>query len=185
MKNSPTSETQARQTWDVFVTFDDDRAKQQATEVCDFITRVYWPEIEFELQWCDFGHLGDAEALEKAVRAAAEARIIIVSTSAKEPLPGATRAWMDRLCANRHRREGALIGLVGDDEESESRAAIEHQLRQAAHQAGLDYLTHAPDCRSLPMPDETDWVNAKAANLGSVLGSILSTPMKPPLLGTP
>jgi hypothetical protein len=169
--------------WSVFVVFDDMTARQHATRVCDFISARFWPDIEFEIHWCALSRLGSPECAKKAVNCATGARIVIVATSAREVLPQTAVAWLDEWCAERRGREGALIGLIEEDAESEMREKTDQFLRSVAHRAGLDYLTHAPECGLTPMPDETGWITAKTEQMGSVLDNILTKPTPVPRPG--
>jgi hypothetical protein len=162
--------------WRVFVGFDSLQAQKRATEMCEFLTRRFRPEFDFDLRMCDFNSIGETECRQQAIQDAATARIVIFATSAKQALTPTVMEWMEGMCAKRHLREGALVGLVCGNAPAELRDSIEMQLRQLARRAGLDYLTHEPDCRALTIQEEPEWVDARAAKVGSVLEGILSTP---------
>lgn len=165
--------------WSVFVGFDDVRAQQRASEVCDFMAKQFWPEIEFDLHLCDLTHLGEPDYRQHAIMKAATARIVIIATSASKQLDLPLMEWMEGVCVQRRGREGALVGLVDPSAEDELRDAMDFQLRHLAHRAGLDYLTHAPNCRALCIPNEADWVETRAGKMGSVLEEILDKPSGP------
>ena len=166
--------------WSVFVVFDDPTARVRATSVCDFITAKFWPDLEFDLHWCDVHRLGSVECAQRAVECATTARIVIVATSARAELPQSAVNWLDNWSRLRHGREGALIALIESSSEPHISERTDFLLRRAAHQAGLDYLTHAPEFGLAPLPDEPEWINAKAEQLGPILGDILTAPVPPP-----
>lgn len=168
--------------WSVFVAYDDLPARKRATAVCDFITARFWPEIEFDLHWCGLDRLGSPECARKAVDCASNARIVIIATSARDDIPAPVASWLNEWCVQRHGREGALIGLIDESAESQRREAVDHFLRAIAHRAGLDYLTHAPESGLALIPDESDWIIAKAEGMSSVLDGILSKTISPPKL---
>jgi hypothetical protein len=176
------TESRRSATWQVFVGFDDQQAQQSASEICDFLTQHFGDEFEFEVQLCDLNCLGEPGKQREAIEQAASAKILVFATSAKQSPTPPVLEWMEGLCAQRRAREGALVGLVCRNAPEELRDEIEIQLRQVAHRAGLDYLTHAPDCRALRIPNESEWVDARAAQLTGVLESILSTSRSPDAL---
>jgi hypothetical protein len=70
--------------------------------------------------------------------------------------------------------------LVEGAAENQAHALVQQELRNAAHQAGLDYLTHEPDTHPMPMTDDPRWLNAKCHELGSVLGGMLEQSLHAP-----
>jgi hypothetical protein len=162
--------------WRVFVGFDDSQAQQHAMQVCDSLNQRFQPDFEFQICLCDLNSIGEAECRHQAIEDAATARVVVFATSAKQALAPWVTEWMEGFCASRRLREGALVALVCKNAPDEIREPIESQLRHLAHRAGLDYLTHEPDCRSLETQEEPEWVSARAANLSSVLEGILSMP---------
>jgi len=166
--------------WRVFVGFDDLRARERASDVCEFITKQFWPDIEFDLDLCDFHHLEDAEHLKRAVASAATAKIVVVSKSAGESVEAGLNLWMDGLRTQRHGREGVLVGLIDPAAPEPFRESSDLSLRRLAHELGLDYLTHAPDCRALQAEEQMETVDARSCNVGAVLEEILAHPTRPP-----
>ena len=162
----------------VFVGFDNSEARTRASEVCDCMTAKFWPDMEFELHLCDFAQLGEPDYRQQAIKKAAAAHVVVMATSLSDVLDLPMTEWMEAVCALRHEREGALVALVDPAAEEEQRESTEQHLRRLAHKAGLDYLTHAPDCRTLQIPDEADWLDARI-KLSSVLESILEKSGRP------
>jgi hypothetical protein len=165
--------------WRVFVGFDDVRARRRASDVCEFITKQFWPDIEFELDLCDFHQLGNAENSNRAITSAAAAKIVIISTSASEESQSGMGLWIDGLRARRHGREGVLVSLVDPVAPEPLRVSAELGLRHLAHELGLDYLTHAPDCRALLAEEKMETVEVRSKNVGPVLEEILAHPTRP------
>lgn len=159
--------------WTILVVFNDLEARRRATQVCDNIVARFWPEMEFQMHWCAFNQLLTPETAKLAIKQAVAATIIIVSTSTDAGLPYPVRAWLKSWCEQRHEREGAFVALVDGSPETAQHTAILHELRTAAHHAGLDFLTHEPNWLPKPIPSESGWIDAKATQIGSVLGAIL------------
>jgi len=168
-----------REPWRVFVGYDDPKTHQRASDVCNFIAHKFWPEIEFELQPCELGLLSNEEYHNKAVASAANAQIVIISTSTQEHSHWQLRSWMDDVRANRHGREGVVVGLLDPDAPEELRDSLEFALRQFAHHSGLDYLNHAPNCRVLSAKEETDTLKEREEAVGNIIETILSQPHNP------
>lgn len=165
------TETDVR--WSILVAFHDRAARRRAMRVCDNMVARFWPEMEFQMHWCSFDQLASADVANVAARHAALANIIIIATAADAGLPDAVKAWMARWCEQRHGREGALIALVEGSQENQILALTHQDLRNAAHRAGLDYLTHEPAFALAPLPDESASFSLKAAEVGPVLEGIL------------
>lgn len=168
--------------WRVFVGFDNPKAHKRASEVCNLITHKFWPDTEFELQPCNLEVLNEPAYQGQAVKSAAEARIVIIATSATQDFAPPMQAWMNAVKANRHGLEGVVVGLIDPEAPEESRDSSELVLRQFAHQMGLDYLNHAPECPVLTAEEETESLEPRAAELGSVMESILTLPWRPVVL---
>jgi len=167
--------------WRVFVGYEDLKTHQRASEVCNFIAHQFWPEIEFELHPCELGLLGDEAYHHQAVASAARARIVIIATATQEHSQRQLRAWMDGVLAHRHGREGVVVGLLNPDAPEELRDSLEFALRRFAHQAGLDYLNHAPICRVMNAREETETLPTREKEVGTVMEMILAEPHNPTL----
>jgi hypothetical protein len=167
----------------VLVAFLDAAAQRRAMHACDNMMARFWPDVEFEVHWSSFSQLADATKAREAAEQAAGARIVIVSTEANLGLPPPVRDWMKGWCGLRRGREGTLIGLVEGAGESQAAESVQRQLRTAAHEAGLDYLTHEPDSAPEPMADDMRWIDVKCQEVGSVLGHILEQSVLPPSKG--
>ena len=164
--------------WSILVAFHDSDAQRRAMQVCDNMVARFWPDMDLQVHWCSFNQLTDANHARDAAARAAGAKIVIVSTHADAGLPSEVGAWLDEWCRQRHGREGALIGLVEGAPNCPGCELAQDHLRNAAHRAGMDYLTHEPACAPEPLPDEVNWFNSKAAEVGSVLGEMLDQQAK-------
>jgi hypothetical protein len=165
--------------WVVFVAFDDQASRQRATAACNALTAKLWPGIEFELHWCAVEELGRPESAPAAAACATTAQIVIFASSACADLPRPVIQWLEQWSCSRHGREGTLIGLVETTANRPCCERLDHFLRNLAHRAGLDYLTHAPETGLMPMPDECAWITSKAEEVSSVLSCMLNQTHRP------
>lgn len=169
--------------WRVFVGYDNPETHQRASEVCNFIAHKFWPDIEFELQPCELGLLGDADYHAQAVASAAKAHIIIIASSTQEHSQWQLHTWLEGVRASRHGREGVVVGLLDPEAPEELRDALALTLRQFAHHAGLDYLDHAPHCLVMSAQEETETLPSRELELGGVMEEILAQPHNPAVEG--
>jgi hypothetical protein len=165
--------------WRVFVGYDNPQTHQRASDVCNLIAHKFWPEIEFELQPCELGLLSDADYQARAVASAAQASIIIIASATQEHSLWQLHGWLESVRANRHGREGVVIGLLDEEAPDELRDTLEFALRRFAHQAGLDYLNHAPHCLVMSAREETESLGPRETEVGGVMEEILAQPHNP------
>ncbi len=166
----------------VFVGYDDPKTHQRASDVCNLLAHKFWPDIEFELQPCELGLLGNAEYHQNAVESAANARIVIIASSTQEQSRWQLHSWMEGVRANRHGREGVVVGLLDPDAPEGLRDSLELALRRFAHQAGLDYLTHAPTCWVMSAKEETETLPTREREVGPLMETMLAETHNPTLV---
>jgi hypothetical protein len=164
----------------VVAVFHDAAAQHRAMRVCDSMMARFCTDLEFEVEWCSFEQFADSHKAREITECTAQANVVIISTAAHIGLPGVVRSWIRNWSELRHGREGTLIGLVDGVAETRDHAIVQQELRNAAHRAGLDYMTHEPDTHPVPMTDDPKWLNAKCHELGSVLGGMLEQSLRSP-----
>lgn len=171
--------TESEGRWSVLVTFDSAEARRRAMRVCENMVARFWPGIDFQIHWCTFDQLAEPQAASVAAEHACSAQMIIVAAEADPGLKRHVAEWMEGWSRQRRGREGALIGLIEGPRESDAYYLVQAQLRTAAHLAGLDYLTHEPECAPAPIPDDAKWLESRCGEMGSVLGDILQRSSRP------
>jgi len=95
-------------------------------------------------------------------------------------LPPEIRSWMEGWLGTRGEHEGALVGLGDPSGFGGAPGPKFTWLRQAAHKAGMDYLTKAPSEMTLAFPELPESYTERAAVKSSVLDDILGRSMAPP-----
>jgi hypothetical protein len=174
---------QTKETWSIVVVCEDELTHSQAVSVWDRLIKQFWAEIEFDFHWCQFANLLDPSNALDAANAAARADLIVLSTHAGEELPEHVTSWIETWLDKRENREGALIALVGREQEPSTGAMAKHlYLREVAHRANMDFLSEIPTSIRRGIPESPEWFNERAGQVGSTLGDILSrtdTPTRP------
>ena len=149
--------------------------------VCDNMVSRFWPEMEFQMHWCSFDQLATSNIASAAARQAALANIIIIASGSNAGLPDTVKAWMDDWCNQRHGREGSLIALLEGSPQNQEFALADQNLRNIAHRAGLDYLTHEPDFAPVPLPKPKSKPKAAASKRRALaLAEAVSLPCTSP-----
>ena len=168
----------------VVVIYEDVAARENAVKFCDHLVDRFWARYEFDVSWWQVSDLSLARSGENAARKAVHADLIVVATSPATGVPEELREWIEGWLNRRGDREGALVGLT-DPGMVQCGASVEKHvyLRNAAHRAGLDYLTQIPQSISaLSIPDSLDSYNQRADKVTSVLDGILRQKTPPPQL---
>lgn len=170
-------------TWSVVVIYDDAEGRERAVEVCDHLVERYWATSELDVSWFSCSELERKDSSEESLSKAKEANCLIFALSPHVQLPGNLEVWLDRWLDRRPDREGALLDLMRSAVKTgEEGFPGHHRLRQAAHQAGMDYLTHEPSEICWTMPESLDSFAARAEKVSSVLDEILHAHRPPPAL---
>jgi hypothetical protein len=97
----------------------------------------------FHCAWWSMDELLDSRVLDQAVQSAVEADLIVVSVRVPGELPAGLCVWIDFWLPRRPQGSGALMALIGGQEEPcfDSAPARDY-LRAVARRAHLDYLEH-------------------------------------------
>jgi hypothetical protein len=153
-------------------------ACERAVEFCRHLTDDHSTAID----WYSFDALTEASSAARATRKASIADLLLFSMIFDGDLPREVKIWIEGLLAERHEREGAIIGLVLDRPQhvSVEVSPKEIYLRHTAKRAGMDYLSHGTPAQWNAMPDSIDSFNQRAGQMTSVLDQILRTPTVPP-----
>ena len=162
------------ESWSVVVVCEDAAIHAHALRLCDQLMMAYWTEVEFEFNWWLFASLSDPQKALAAVRAAADANMIVFAAHPEGDLPEPVKAWVESWLTVRGEREGALIGLVREADGTKSSASPKHAyLREIAHRAKLDFLSAMPLGVPGTIPNDLDTVARRASQVTSVLDEIL------------
>jgi len=164
----------------VVVTYEDTTTRDRAISICDHLVHKLWEDCEFEFSWWRFDYLRDPEIAVAAVAAANGADLIIFSAHAVQELPRAVKAWIETWLVKRENRESALVALIGTAPELMQGVSPTHiYLRDVAHRAKMDFLTHVPDSLTERLDGGVETIRQRAESVTSVLDKILQQASPP------
>jgi len=164
----------ARTAWSVLVIYEDAASREQAVDFCDQLVKRFWTRFEFDVSWWSFDLLRQELMAADTAQKAAEADLVVVSSTLPGGFPPSITNWIESWLDRRGDREGILAGLVEPGANPSGREGEKHTyLRQVAHRAAMDYLTQVPQGISLSIPESLDSYTERAARVTSVLDEIL------------
>jgi len=180
-KESRAAEWQKKPLWSVVVFFEDIETRQRAVAFCEQLIHRYWGQCGFEVCWLSSDVLEDGSSASEASLKAVEADLIIYSLRPGDHVALTLRAWVENWLKCRGEREGAIVGL---GEPSPTTATFMF-LRDAAHRAGMDYLTEVPQAFQRAIPNSLDSFAARAETVTTVLNEILRKQSPSPVVLLP
>jgi hypothetical protein len=179
--NEGEPQAEAKAVWSVLVVYEDTAASERASRFCDQLVNRFWAGFEFDLSWCPFAQLEDADAAKTAAEKAARADLIVFAGNPEGDFSRPVKAWTETWLSQRGEREGILVGLLGSAGNAGGLEGQKHHyLRNAAHHAALDYLTEVPQDISHPFPDSIDSYTERADQVTHLLDTILHQQAPPP-----
>ena len=182
-KTKNESRSGKKEAWCIVVVYEDSAARERAVGFCDQLVGRFWEQFEFEVNWWSFNLLGQVESAREAAEKAAQADLIVFSTTPEGDFPTAVKQWIEGWLGRRGDREGLLAGLLEPAPRTGLRQGAKHHcLRKAAHRADMDYLTQLPPDISRAIPDSLDSYSSRADQVSSVLNDILRRQPPPPSL---
>lgn len=174
--------TQSRTASPVVIIYETPAAREHALQFSNQMEQL--TEGKPDLCWLPFDRMRDDTAAANAAEQAARAELVVFAVETGGDLPDEIKDWIEHWLLRRGEREGILIGLLEAERQPCAAASLkEIYLRQVAHRAGMDYLSHAPEGRRRPIPDSLESVSARAESMTSVLNDILHARLlQPPIL---
>jgi hypothetical protein len=171
----------AKATWSVVVVYEDDATRERAVSFCDDLVGRFWARLAFEVSWWSFAQIEALVPANEAAEKAARADLVVLSTAPEGDLAPALKRWLESWLPQRGEREGILVGLIDQAERPPGAEGAKHgYLRNAAHRAGLDYLTQVPQDLGRTMPDSLDSFGSRADHVTTLLDNILHQQPPPP-----
>ena len=165
---------QNKEAWSVVVLYDDSSTRQRAMEVCDHLAQRFWEEVDLKFQWWRTDFLEDSGMASTAAANSREADFMVVCILPEGEISPVVRQWFEMWIPQREGREGALIDLtatIGLSPLTAHRKKV--FLRDVAHRAGMDYLTHFPPAINRSLPDSFETASLRATQVTTVLDGIL------------
>jgi hypothetical protein len=164
---------------EILIVYEDAATRAEAVRFCDSLVQKFWSKNNFQIEWCPFADIKSKVSADRHAEIAATAQILIFALRPEAGLAWDLHAWVESWLNLRGEREGAVIGLL-DRTPTEESGANYCFLRQAAHRAGLDYLTQIPDSILHSISDSLDSYTQRAVEVTSVLDEILHQRDKAP-----
>jgi hypothetical protein len=159
-------------TWRIAVVYEDSKARATAVQLCDLLVERFWSLYSFDLSWWSFDDLKREHVANEAAGSAAGVDLLIFSAHPETNVPPDMERWNDTWLSLRNRREGWLLGLVGQGNGAEAK---HDYLRKAAHHAGMDYLMELPEDLPHRFSDSMESYTERARQMSGVLEQILHT----------
>lgn len=110
-----------------------------AAEFCGHLRKIMHCD-DCRVSACEIGKLCQGKWLPAAIRAAAEADIILVSLATPQNLPVPLCVWIDIWLPRRVPFKGALVGILPEAYDCAQHSAHEY-LRAVAHRGKLDFFS--------------------------------------------
>jgi hypothetical protein len=159
----------------IAVAYSDTASLVKAIQFCDRIVQEYWEQFEIECTWWKFGFLQHPEIFRRAVAAAADADLILLSVPAHNKLPEDVEDWVDEWLERRGCRPGALVSLIpSETREDGPRVALEGYFHEVAQRGFMDYFPH--HLGTLGNSEENDEEPGLSARILDALPEDASTP---------
>jgi hypothetical protein len=160
-------------TWSVVVIYENEEARDAAVQFCDCLVERFWSQCGFDVSWWSYALLEEGTTAAQARDKATEAHLVVFAIG--QELPGHVRSWIEDWVLRRGEREGACAGLLP----STVAESTQIYLREAAHRAGMDFLTQVPPNISWSMADGIESCTERAHQTTSILEEILRSPRPP------
>jgi hypothetical protein len=139
--------TEAEPALRVVTVYQDPLTRCWATELWERVRRLIGGEEVRRQSW-NLSDLADRRVLMDAVRAAAEADVLVVSVRDTRELPVGLCGWADAWIPGRAGPAGALVALIGVPPQPDAQSGRAYRyLETVARRAHLDFLPHE---RKLP-----------------------------------
>ncbi len=183
-RDSKMSGMEERPTGSVLVLYESPSARERAVSFYEPLGGQSDAAPRPMVKWYSFDHLSVPQKTEEVVRAAVCADLLAFVASSVGDFPAEIKSWTERWLVRRGDREGVLVGLFLAEGGLPlgSPCLKELYLRQLAHRAGMDYLSHFPGQIMRPIPDSLDSFSERAGRISPVLDEILHTHFVPPSL---
>ena len=160
----------------IVVVHEDLARQEQAIRFCDDLAELHRARAGLDVSCWSFALLRSTAGACDAAEAAAAADLVVFALAAAGDLPEEIKLWIENWVRKRSEREGALVGLIQAETGLGQIACLkEIYLRNVAHRAGMDYLSHAPPTAAKAIPDSLDSFSRRAGQITSVLDEILHT----------
>ena len=144
-------ELETRPAFNIVIVYEDFAAGKHAKETYDYLVHQLGCDYDFNSQMWKFDVLGNTKMREMAVKDAAAADLIIISTHGIGDLPVEVKSWIDHWVAEKGHAM-ALVTLVDRPVgEGSENGSIRSYLQSVARKAKMDFFAQPDD-----WPDRDD-----------------------------
>lgn len=129
------------QLFKVVAIYDDVLTRERAMRVCDYLISLLWEDAELKFHWWRTDFFRDAGLSKMAAHNAAEADLIILSSSDDTAISSELEIWFDSWVDQRGVNEGALVNLITPTSAAAGPTYRDDFLREISWRSKLDLLT--------------------------------------------
>jgi hypothetical protein len=148
--------------FDLVVVYEDTQTRERALRLYDHLAQQLLDDYDFQCTWWKISHLDDAVLHERALDAALDASMIVLSVRARATLPAPAQRWLDAWLGRKDDRKRALAALIGNPGQASADAlALQTRLQSLARMARMDFFAHA-----FPVPEPAGGAAAVPAGAG-------------------
>ena len=124
----------------VVIAYEDNLAGQRAVRTCERLAEQLGREFRVDTNLWKFEVLALPKLESEAAQDAAEADMVIISTSGHNDLPTAVKHWVSAFSAQKRGGAKALIGLYDGGEAGTGPTPAQSYLQQLSKRANLDFF---------------------------------------------
>ena len=106
------------------------------------LTRRFEEDFEFSHLMWSFSMLAEPQTLHLAARSAADASLVILSSTGATELPARVKDWVERWVRFANSQNSALLTLVDHKAKSGTAAATHSYLRRIVEARRIDFFPH-------------------------------------------
>ena len=171
--DTPEPQAPPRRTCRVLVAYEDGVGRVEAYSIWRHAAGRLPCEFGLDFDWLGFSSLNDPEILHDSARVGSEADVILFCADAGGVFSPAVKAWNEAWLAQRVRRDGCLVVMLGDSVNLNPEASLKlDYLKGIARRAGMDFLADCVGAKSgVSSPAETimAWANEVPHGFAQIL----------------
>jgi|SRR5581483_9128 hypothetical protein len=160
--------------FNVVIAYEDFAAGRHAKETYDYLVRSLGRELAFDNQMWKFDVLGHPKLREMAVKDAAAADLIMISTHGDGDLPAEVKSWIDGWANHR----GSAMALVKLTDRNSARHPhddiIRSYLEAVAHRVGMDFFAQPDEWPDRDEDFSLQQISERAQSTSSLMASFLN-----------
>jgi hypothetical protein len=128
--------------FDLVVAYEDETSRNRALALSDRLAADLRDDHDLQSSWWRLDFLQHPQLLERAVDAAVNANMILVSLRQSKELPFPARAWLDSWIERKDGHNCALVALLEGAAGRRETCPVLSQLHSAARRAQMSFFSH-------------------------------------------